>query len=130
MGYSRCPLGTYGWHMTMPEGRIDLLAELARDPANGLVQLSDGWYWVRKYPEGSTKPLVQVAIETLDAWGIVDPEAARAVLSWWSRYDELTPEDLAHLINRYKPPCLVCGLVNHAGIKHHELIREDELDTE
>ena len=63
-------------------------------------------------------------------WGIVDPEAAQAVLSWWSRYDELTPEDLAHLINRYKPPCSVCGLVNDAGIKHHDLIREDELDTE
>jgi hypothetical protein len=120
VGYPRCLVGAYCWHMTTPKGRIDLLAELARDPENGFVQLSGGWYWVRTYPEVSTKPLVRIAIEMLDTWGIVDPEAAKAVLSWWSRYDELTPEDLAQLIDHYTSPSLMRGQIKHDGTENRD----------
>lgn len=90
--------------MTIPQRSIDLLAELARDPASGLVQIADGWFQVRKYPDITERPLVRAAIVALEAWGIGDPEAAQAVLSWWCHYDELTGEDLAEVIAHFSPP--------------------------
>lgn len=104
VGYSTCPLGTYSQHVTIAERTIDLLFELAQDPASGLVQIADGCYQVRKdLASVDRRTLVRAAIAALAAWGVDDPEAARAVLSWWQHYDKLTPEDRAEVVGRFTP---------------------------
>jgi hypothetical protein len=87
--------------MTTPGRSIDLLAELARDPASGLVQIADGWYQAKKNLDLVDRPLAHAAIVALDAWGVDDPEAARAVLSWWRHYDQLTSTDLTEVLEYF-----------------------------
>lgn len=84
--------------MTNPGPTINLLAELARDPASGLVRLANGWYQTGRNPGVPERPTVRTATVALEAWGIVSAEGARAVLSWSTHFDELTPDELAEVV--------------------------------
>ncbi len=75
------------------------------------------------------RPVVRAAIAALDHFGTLDAEHAAALIALWSRYDELTDEDMQEIAAAFTEACIVCGKDRHDGSEDHAPIRTDTLGS-
>lgn len=90
------------------------------------AQLATTALGLRPSPDEAT--LVDAAIDLLAPFETSDPEQAMALLSWWPRYDQLSPADIHAILSHYRAPCVHCGQDRHHGTEDHGLARR--CDTE